>query len=255
MPLGFDSFSESLRAGTETFHHLKKVLADKGLSTAVGDEGGFAPDLKTNQEAIEVILTAIENAGYTPGDQIKIALDCASTEFYCADSGKYTLEGNSIGPDEMVDLLASWVDRYPICSIEDGCAEDDWDGWKALTDKVGDRCQLVGDDLFVTNVKRLSEGIEKGIANSILVKVNQIGSLTETIDAVQLAYENGYTAVMSHRSGETEDDTIADLAVALRTGQIKTGSASRTDRICKYNQLLRIEEILGDNAVFGGTIS
>ena len=255
MPLGFDSFSESLRAGTETFHHLKKVLADKGLSTAVGDEGGFAPDLKTNQEAIEVILTAIENAGYTPGDQIKIALDCASTEFYCADSGKYTLEGNSIGPDEMVDLLASWVDKYPICSIEDGCAEDDWDGWKALTDKVGDRCQLVGDDLFVTNVKRLSQGIENGIANSILVKVNQIGSLTETIDAVQLAYENGYTAVMSHRSGETEDDTIADLAVALRTGQIKTGSASRTDRICKYNQLLRIEEILGDNAVFGGTIS
>ncbi|HAD60644.1 MAG TPA: phosphopyruvate hydratase, partial [Planctomycetaceae bacterium] len=255
MPLGFDSFSESLRAGTETFHHLKKVLADKGLSTAVGDEGGFAPDLKTNQEAIEVILTAIENAGYTPGDQIKIALDCASTEFYCADSGKYTLEGNSIGPDEMVDLLASWVDKYPICSIEDGCAEDDWDSWKALTDKVGDRCQLVGDDLFVTNVKRLSQGIENGIANSILVKVNQIGSLTETIDAVQLAYENGYTAVMSHRSGETEDDTIADLAVALRTGQIKTGSASRTDRICKYNQLLRIEEILGDNAVFGGTIS
>lgn len=255
MPLGFDSFSESLRAGTETFHHLKKVLADKGLSTAVGDEGGFAPDLKSNQEAIEVILTAIENAGYTPGDQIKIALDCASTEFHDASTGKYTLEEKAIGPDEMVDLLASWVDKYPICSIEDGCSEDDWDAWKALTDSVGDRCQLVGDDLFVTNVKRLSEGIDKGIANSILVKVNQIGTLTETIQAVQLAYQNGYTAVMSHRSGETEDNTIADLAVALRTGQIKTGSASRTDRICKYNQLLRIEETLGDTAVFGGTIS
>ncbi|MEQ9411506.1 MAG: phosphopyruvate hydratase [Fuerstiella sp.] len=254
MPLGFDSFSDSLRAGAETFHHLKKVLAEKGLSTAVGDEGGFAPDLKTNQEAIEVILTAIENAGYKPGEQIKIALDCAATEFYDEKTGQYTLEGKSIGSDEMVDLLASWVDRYPICSVEDGCAEDDWDGWKNLTDKISDRCQLVGDDLFVTNVKRLSEGIDKGIANSILVKVNQIGTLTETIQAVQLAYQNGYTAVMSHRSGETEDNTIADLAVALRTGQIKTGSASRTDRICKYNQLLRIEEILGDTAVFGGTI-
>ncbi|MDG1895559.1 MAG: phosphopyruvate hydratase [Fuerstiella sp.] len=253
MPLGFDSFSESLRAGTETFHALKKVLADKGLSTAVGDEGGFAPDLKTNQEAIEVILTAIENAGYKPGEQIKIALDCAASEFH--DNGKYTLEGKSIGSDEMVDLLASWVDKYPICSIEDGLDEDDWDGWKKLTDTIGDRCQLVGDDLFVTNVKRLSEGIDKGIANSILVKVNQIGTLTETIAAVQMAYQNGYTAVMSHRSGETEDNTIADLAVALRTGQIKTGSASRTDRICKYNQLLRIEEILGDTAAFGGTIS
>ena len=231
---------------------MKKVLADKGLSTAVGDEGGFAPDLKTNQEAIEVILTAIENAGYTPGDQIKIALDCASSEFH--KDGKYTLEGNSIDSDGMVDLLASWVDKYPICSIEDGLDEDDWDGWKKLTDAIGDRCQLVGDDLFVTNVKRLSEGIDKGIANSILVKVNQIGTLTETIQAVQLAYQNGYTAVMSHRSGETEDNTIADLAVALRTGQIKTGSASRTDRICKYNQLLRIEEMLGDTAVFGGTI-
>jgi enolase len=253
MPLGFDSFRESLRAGTETFHALKKVLADKGLSTAVGDEGGFAPDLKTNQEAIEVILTAIENAGYTPGEQIKIALDCAASEFH--DNGNYTLEGKSIGSDEMVDLLASWVDKYPICSIEDGLDEDDWDGWKKLTDTIGDRCQLVGDDLFVTNVKRLSKGIDKGIANSILVKVNQIGTLTETIAAVQMAYQNGYTAVMSHRSGETEDNTIADLAVALRTGQFKTGSASRTDRICKYNQLLRIEEILGDTAVFGGTIS
>lgn len=253
MPLGFDSFSESLRAGTETFHALKKVLSDKGLSTAVGDEGGFAPDLKTNQEAIEVIMTAIENAGYKPGEQIKIALDCAASEFH--DNGKYTLEGKSIDSDGMVELLSSWVDKYPICSIEDGLDEDDWDGWKKLTDTIGDRCQLVGDDLFVTNVKRLSQGIDKGIANSILVKVNQIGTLTETIQAVQLAYQNGYTAVMSHRSGETEDNTIADLAVALRTGQIKTGSASRTDRICKYNQLLRIEEILGDTAVFGGTIS
>jgi len=253
MPLGFNSFSESLRAGTEVFHHLKKVLADKGMSTAVGDEGGFAPDLKTNQEAIEVILTAIENAGYTPGDQIKIALDCAASEFH--KDGKYTLEGKSIDSDGMVELLSSWVDKYPICSIEDGLDEDDWDGWKKLTDSLGSRCQLVGDDLFVTNVKRLSQGIEKGIANSILVKVNQIGTLTETIQAVQMAYQNGYTAVMSHRSGETEDNTIADLAVALRTGQIKTGSASRTDRICKYNQLLRIEEMLGDTAVFGGTIS
>jgi enolase len=255
MPLGFNSFSDALRAGTEVFHALKKVLADKGLSTAVGDEGGFAPDLKTNQEAIEVILTAIENAGYSAGDQIKIALDCASSEFYDSKTKTYTLEGKAIDSDGMVDLLAGWVDKYPICSIEDGCDEDDWDGWKKLTDTIGDRCQLVGDDLFVTNVKRLTEGIEKGIANSILVKVNQIGSLTETIQAVQLAYQNGYTAVMSHRSGETEDTTIADLAVALRTGQIKTGSASRTDRICKYNQLLRIEEILGDTATFGGTIS
>ncbi len=253
MPLGFNSFGESLRAGTEVFHHLKKVLSDKGMSTAVGDEGGFAPDLKTNQEAIEVILTAIEKAGYTPGDQIKIALDCAASEFH--KDGKYTLEGKSVDSDGMVELLSSWVDKYPICSIEDGLDEDDWNGWKKLTDSIGSKCQLVGDDLFVTNVKRLSQGIEKGIANSILIKVNQIGTLTETIQAVQMAYHNGYTAVMSHRSGETEDNTIADLAVALRTGQIKTGSASRTDRICKYNQLLRIEEILGDTAVFGGTIS
>lgn len=253
MPLGFDTFSESLRAGTETFHALKKVLADKGLSTAVGDEGGFAPDLKTNQEAIEVIMTAIENAGYTPGEQIKIALDCAASEYH--KDGTYTLEGKSFDSEGIVELLAGWVDKYPICSIEDGLDEDDWDGWKKLTDSIGSKCQLVGDDLFVTNPKRLSQGIEKGIANSILVKVNQIGTLTETIEAVQMAYQNGYTAVMSHRSGETEDNTIADLAVALRTGQIKTGSASRTDRICKYNQLLRIEEILGDTAVFGGTIS
>lgn len=252
MPLGFDTFGESLRAGTEIFHNLKKVLADKGLSTAVGDEGGFAPDLKTNQEAIEVILTAIENAGYTPGEQIKIALDCAASEFH--KDGTYTLEGKSIDSDGMCEMLASWVDKYPICSIEDGLDEDDWAGWKKLTDAIGDKCQLVGDDLFVTNATRLKQGIDTGVANSILVKVNQIGTLTETIEAVQLAYKNGYTAVMSHRSGETEDTTIADLAVALGTGQIKTGSASRTDRICKYNQLLRIEEILGDTATFGGTI-
>ena len=252
MPLGFDSFSDGLRAGVEIFHQLKKLLADKGYSTAVGDEGGFAPDIKTNEEAIQVILQAIEKAGYQAGEQVKIALDCASTEFY--KNGKYTIEGKELSGEQMVDLLAGWAKKYPICSIEDGCAEDDWDTWKLLTDTVGDDCQLVGDDLFVTNVKRLSEGIEKGVANSILIKVNQIGTLTETIDAVQTAYRNGYTAVMSHRSGETEDTTIADLAVALNTGQIKTGSASRTDRICKYNQLLRIEEILGTSARYGGTI-
>lgn len=254
MPLGFDSFSEALRAGTEIFHNLKKVLAGKGLSTAVGDEGGFAPDLKTNEEALQVIMTAIENAGYTPGEQVQIALDCAATEFFDSKTGLYKIDGKTIDADGMVGLLESWADKYPVCSIEDGCSEDDWDGWKKLTDKLGDRLQLVGDDLFVTNVTRLTQGIEKGIANSILVKVNQIGTLTETIQAVQMAYRNGYTAVMSHRSGETEDTTIADLAVALRTGQIKTGSASRTDRICKYNQLLRIEEMLGDSATFGGTI-
>ncbi|MCX7396899.1 MAG: phosphopyruvate hydratase [Planctomycetales bacterium] len=254
MPLGFDSFSEALRAGTEIFHNLKKVLAAKGLSTAVGDEGGFAPDLKTNEEALQVIMTAIENAGYTPGEQVQIALDCAATEFFDSRTGLYKIDGKTIDADGMVGLLESWADKYPVCSIEDGCSEDDWDGWKKLTDKLGDRLQLVGDDLFVTNVSRLTQGIDKGIANSILVKVNQIGTLTETIQAVQMAYRNGYTAVMSHRSGETEDTTIADLAVALRTGQIKTGSASRTDRICKYNQLLRIEEMLGDSATFGGTI-
>ncbi|MEI7699807.1 MAG: phosphopyruvate hydratase [Planctomycetia bacterium] len=254
MPLGFHTFSEALRAGVEIFHHLKKVLAARGLSTAVGDEGGFAPDLKTNEEGLEVIMKAIESAGYKAGDQIKIAMDCAATEFFDVKTGKYTIDGKSVDSDGMVGLLESWVNKYPICSIEDGCSEDDWDGWKKLTDKVGKRVQLVGDDLFVTNAKRLAEGIEKGVANSILVKVNQIGTLTETIQAVQLAYQNGYTAVMSHRSGETEDTTIADLAVALRTGQIKTGSASRTDRICKYNQLLRIEELLGDTSTYGGTI-
>ena len=252
MPLGFERFSDSLRCGVEIFHHLKKVLSEKGLSTAVGDEGGFAPNLAKSQDALDVILTAIENAGYRPDEQVKIALDCAASEFF--KDGTYTLEGTKYDSAGMVELLADWAGKYPICSIEDGCDEDDWDGWKLLTEALGDKCQLVGDDLFVTNVKRLTQGIEKGIANSILVKVNQIGTLTETVDAVQLAYRNGYTAVMSHRSGETEDTTIADLAVALGTGQIKTGSASRTDRICKYNQLLRIEEILGNDAVFGGTI-
>jgi len=254
MPLGFDCFSDALRAGAEIFHNLKKVLAAKGMSTAVGDEGGFAPDLKTNEEALQVIMQAIESAGYQAGEQIQIALDCAATEFFDSKTGIYTIDGKKLDSDGMVGLLDQWVGKYPICSIEDGCSEDDWDGWKKLTDKLGVQLQLVGDDLFVTNVSRLSQGIDKGIANSILVKVNQIGTLTETIQAVQLAYRNGYTAVMSHRSGETEDTTIADLAVALRTGQIKTGSASRTDRICKYNQLLRIEQMLGDTATFGGTI-
>ncbi|WP_417379534.1 phosphopyruvate hydratase [Gimesia sp.] len=255
MPLGFDNFSDSLRCGTEIFHSLKKVLSSKGLSTAVGDEGGFAPDLPNSEDAIDVILTAIEKAGYKAGDQVKIALDAASTEFFNSETGIYTVEGREFDSAGMVDFLAAWVDKYPICSIEDGLAEDDWEGWKLLTDRVGDKVQLVGDDLFVTNPKRLQRGIDEGIANSILVKVNQIGTLSETIEAVQLAGRNGYTAVMSHRSGETEDTTIADLAVALCTGQIKTGSASRTDRICKYNQLLRIEEILGTEATFGGTIS
>lgn len=254
MPLGFDNFSDALRAGTEIFHSLKGVLSAKGLSTAVGDEGGFAPALGSNEEAITVILTAIEKAGYKPGEQIKIALDAAATEFYDEKTKTYKLDGKQISTAEMVGWLEMLVKKYPICSIEDGCSEDDWDGWKLLTDKVGSQVQLVGDDLFVTNVKRLSQGIEKGVANSILVKVNQIGSLTETIEAVQLAIQSGYTAVMSHRSGETEDTTIADLAVALGTGQIKTGSASRTDRICKYNQLLRIEEMLGAEARYGGTI-
>jgi enolase len=254
MPLGFDNFSDALRCGVEIFHNLKKVLSSKGLSTAVGDEGGFAPQLGNNQAAIELILTAIDKAGYKAGEQVKLALDVASTEFFDKKAGTYTFEGKRLKSEEMVGLLAGWADKYPICSIEDGCAEDDWDGWKLLTDKLGERIQLVGDDLFVTNVNRLQQGIDAGVANSILVKVNQIGSLTETIEAVQLAFRNGYTAVMSHRSGETEDTTIADLAVALGTGQIKTGSASRTDRICKYNQLLRIEELLGGEAKYGGTI-
>ncbi len=254
MPLGFDTFSDALRAGVETFHALKKVLSEKKMSTAVGDEGGFAPALGNNQAALDVIMLAIEKAGYKPGSQIKIALDVASTEFYSEEAGTYKFEGRTLGSDEIVKLLEGWVANYPICSIEDGCAEDDWKGWKKLTDTLGQKVQLVGDDLFVTNVKRLQQGIDDGVANSILVKVNQIGSLSETVNAVELARRNGYTAVMSHRSGETEDTTIADLAVALGTGQIKTGSASRTDRICKYNQLLRIEELLGDSAVYGGKL-
>ncbi|MCC9602969.1 phosphopyruvate hydratase [Stieleria sp. JC731] len=252
MPLGFERFSDALRCGTEIFHNLKKVLSSKGYNTAVGDEGGFAPDLKSNQEALDVIMQAIDQAGYKAGEQVWIALDAASTEFYDRDKQKYSIDGKELSGDEMVDFLADWCEKYPICSIEDGCDEDDWATWKKLTERVGDKVQLVGDDLFVTNVQRLQKGIDEGIANSILIKVNQIGSLTETIDSIQLAARHGYTAVTSHRSGETEDSTIADLAVALCTGQIKTGSASRSDRMAKYNQLLRIEEMLGDAALYGG---
>lgn len=252
MPLGFDTFSEALRCGVEIFHNLKKVLQSKKLNTAVGDEGGFAPDLGSNVEALDLIIEAIQKAGYRPKEQVWIALDVAATEFYDAAKGTYRIDGNDINSAEMVEFLANWVEKYPICSVEDGCSEDDWEGWKLLTDKLGDRVQLVGDDLFVTNVDRLQRGIDEGIANSILIKVNQIGTLSETINAIRLANANGYSAVTSHRSGETEDSTIADLAVALSTGQIKTGSASRTDRMAKYNQLLRIEELLDSNAVYGG---
>jgi enolase len=254
MPLGFDNFSDALRCGCEVFHHLKKVLHDKKLSTTVGDEGGFAPDLAANADAFGVILQAIENAGYRPGEHAWIALDPASTEFYDSNKKRYTIDGKELDSAAMVDLWSNWVEKYPICSIEDGCAEDDWEGWKMLTQRLGDKVQIVGDDLFVTNVERLQRGIDDGIANSILIKVNQIGTLTETIDAINLARRNGYTSVTSHRSGETEDSTIADLAVALATGQIKTGSASRSDRMAKYNQLLRIEEILGDTAQYGGPL-
>ncbi len=252
MPLGFQTFSDALRCGTEIFHHLKKVLNKRKLSTSVGDEGGFAPDLGSNVEALDLILEAIAAAGYQAGDQVQIALDVAATEFYDADKGLYTIDGKQLDSAGMVDFLQGWLDKYPICSIEDACSEDDWDGWKMLTERLGDRVQLVGDDLFVTNTERLQRGIEQGIANSILIKVNQIGTLTETIEAIRLAARNGYTSVTSHRSGETEDATIADLAVALVTGQIKTGSASRSDRMAKYNQLLRIEEELGDAAQYGG---
>ena len=254
MPFGAESFSEALRMGTEVFHHLKSVLKSKGMSTNVGDEGGFAPGLGSNEEAIEVVLQAIEAAGYRPGEDMWIALDAASSEFYSEKTQKYTFEstGDVMNSSDLVDFWNTWVNKYPIVSIEDGLAEDDWAGWKSLTEKTGDKCQLVGDDLFVTNTTRLSKGINEDIANSILIKVNQIGSLTETIAAVELADKNGYTSVMSHRSGETEDNTIADLAVALNTGQIKTGSASRSDRMAKYNQLLRIEEQLGDSAYFPG---
>ncbi len=255
MPLGALSFSEALRMGTEVFHHLKAVLKKKGLSTNVGDEGGFAPNMKSNEEAIQSVLDAIVEAGYIPGKDIYIAMDAAASEFYDEKSGKYIFKkstGDQLSPAEMANYWADWVKKFPIISIEDGLAEDDWAGWKKLTEMVGSKIQLVGDDLFVTNVKRLSRGIKENIANSILVKVNQIGTLTETMNAVTMAQNNSYTAVMSHRSGETEDVTIADLAVALNTGQIKTGSASRSDRIAKYNQLLRIEEALGANARFGG---
>jgi enolase len=254
MPVGAESFSEGLRMGTEVFHHLKSVLKKRGLGTNVGDEGGFAPDLKSNEEALKLVMEAIEKAGFKPGDDIVLALDCASTEFYDSGKKKYTLEstGDVLTSDEMVDMWADWAARYPIVSIEDGMSEDDWDGWKKLTEKIGDKVQLVGDDLFVTNTGRLGEGIEKDIANSILVKVNQIGTLTETIQAVEMAHRARYTSIMSHRSGETEDSTIADLAVALNCGMIKTGSASRSDRIAKYNQLLRIEEELGPAARYPG---
>ncbi len=254
MPVKANSFSEALRMGTEVFHHLKSVLSKKKLSTNVGDEGGFAPNLSSNVEAIEVVLQAIEKAGYKPGKDMFIAMDAASSEFYDADKKVYSFAstGDKLSSKEMVSYWADWVSKYPIISIEDGMEEDDWDGWKAMTESVGDKIQLVGDDLFVTNVKRLKKGIEKGIANSILIKVNQIGTLTETINAVEMARRNGYKSVMSHRSGETEDSTIADLAVALNTGQIKTGSASRSDRMAKYNQLLRIEEMLGKSAYFPG---
>lgn len=254
MPVGANSFSEGLRMGTEIFHHLKNVLKKQGMSTNVGDEGGFAPSLASNEAAIEAVLQATELAGYKPGEDILIALDAASSEFYNAEKSKYIFESTNkeMTSDELVSFWADWCNKYPIVSIEDGFAEDDWAGWKAMTDAVGGKVQLVGDDLFVTNTERLKRGIDEGIANSILVKVNQIGTLTETINAVNMAHKAKYTSVMSHRSGETEDTTIADLAVALNCGQIKTGSASRSDRIAKYNQLLRIEQQLGNSAVYLG---
>jgi len=254
MPFGAHTFSEGLQMGTEVFHTLKSVLKDKGMSTNVGDEGGFAPNLGSNEEAIEVVIQAIEKAGFKPGEDIHIALDAAASEFYNKEDKMYHFQstGDVLSSDDMVAFWADWKKKYPIVSIEDGLDEDDWNGWKKLTDSIGDKCQIVGDDLFVTNVKRLAKGIETNTANSILIKVNQIGTLTETIDAVNLATRNSYTSVMSHRSGETEDTFIADLAVALNTGQIKTGSASRSDRVAKYNQLLRIEQELGKMAYYPG---
>ncbi len=255
MPVKFGSFSESLRVGVEIFHQLKKVLKNKGYSTNVGDEGGFAPNIASNEEAIEVVLSAIEKAGYKPGDEVYIAMDAASSEFYDKEKSEYVFHkstGDRLSSKDMVDYWVDWAKKYPICSIEDGMDENDWDGWRLLTEKLGGKVQLVGDDLFVTNTRRLIHGLEQGVANSILVKVNQIGTLTETIEAVDIAHKNGYTAVMSHRSGETADYTIADLSIALSTGQIKTGSASRSDRMAKYNQLLRIEESLGGTAQFMG---
>ena len=252
MPLGFTSFSDAIRCGCEVFHALKSVLKGMKMSTNVGDEGGFAPDLQSNEDALKALMDAITKAGYEPGKQVYIAMDCASSEYY--KDGKYIIDGNPMSSDEVVDLLADWCAKYPIVSIEDAFDQDDWDGWKKLSTKLGQTIQLVGDDLFVTNTRRLQKGIDEGIANSILIKVNQIGSVTETIRAIQLAHRNGYTSISSHRSGETEDAFIADLAVAMGTGQIKTGSASRTDRMAKYNQLLRIEEELGPNAVYGGPL-
>jgi enolase len=252
LPVGAESFKEALRMGAEIFHNLKAVLKDKGLNTAVGDEGGFAPNLGSNEEALQTIISAIEKAGYKPGVDVFLGMDVASTEFF--KDGKYHLEGEgkSFTSAEFVDLLESWVNKYPIITIEDGCSEDDWEGWKLLTERLGGRVQLVGDDLFVTNTQRLSSGIEKGIANSILIKVNQIGTLTETFDAIEMAKRAGYTAVVSHRSGESEDSTIADIAVATNAGQIKTGAPSRTDRVAKYNQLLRIEDQLNGIAIYPG---
>ncbi len=255
MPVGARTFSEAVRMGAEIFHNLKKVLTEKKYSTAVGDEGGFAPDLDSNEQAVEVILTAIEKAGFTPGDEVVIALDPAASEFYNTESDTYDFDqsdGTQRDADAMIEFWQSWIDKYPIVSIEDGLYEDDWNGWKRLTETLGDRVQLVGDDLFVTNTERLARGIEEQSANSILIKVNQIGTLTETLDAIEMAHKNDFTAVISHRSGETEDTTIADLAVATNAGQIKTGSMSRTDRVAKYNQLLRIEEQLAGNALFPG---
>lgn len=254
MPLKADTFSDGLRMGVEIFHNLKKVLKDAGYSTNVGDEGGFAPNIQSNEEAIEIVLKSIEKSGYKPGEDVYIAMDAASSEFYDAKTGLYTFKkssGKSLSSEEMVAYWAEWAKKYPIVSIEDGLAEDDWNGWAKLTQELGRKIQLVGDDLFVTNVNRLQDGIDKGVANSILIKVNQIGTLTETLNAIQMATRNKYTSVMSHRSGETEDSTIADLAVAVNCGQIKTGSASRSDRMAKYNQLLRIEEELEDVAVYG----
>ena len=255
MPVGAETFTEAIRMGAEVFHHLRSVLKKQGYSTNVGDEGGFAPNLKSNEEAVTVILQAIENAGYKPGVDVFIALDPASSEYYIPEEKVYHLHkstGEKLTPAQMVDYWAKWVEKYPIISIEDGMAEDDWDGWKMLTERIGEKVQLVGDDLFVTNVDRLQQGIDKGVANSILIKVNQIGTLTETINAVRLADIHSMTSIMSHRSGETEDTTIAHLAVALNTGLIKTGSASRSDRIAKYNQLIRIEEMLGSSAIYLG---
>jgi enolase len=254
MPVGASTFAEALRWCSEIYHTLKNVLKERGLSTTVGDEGGFAPNLKTNEEPLALLVEAIQRAGYTPGEQVCLAMDPASSEFFDAQRGVYALagEGRDLTPEQMADYYVELVDKYPIISLEDGMAEEDWTGWKFLTEKLGQRIQLVGDDLFVTNVERLKMGIERGVANSVLIKLNQIGSLTETLDTMALAAKNGYTSVVSHRSGETEDTTIADLVVAMGTGQIKTGAPARTDRVAKYNQLIRTEQQLGDSAVYAG---